>query len=90
MFSEVHGMRVLYKQKPEVGNYYRQIAVVEKHQFEVRVYEGEVLLTDPEFSADNPDAEIYLHSTLDSATADMETEFKESVAAGWKPYSPIL
>jgi hypothetical protein len=53
MYSEVHANYVFYKAKPAAGNRYRQIAVVEKGQFELRVFEGDVVQTDPEFIANS-------------------------------------
>lgn len=86
MYSEVHANRVLYKAGPAPGNRYRQIAVIEKNQFEVRIFEGGVVQVDPEFIANSSDAEIYFHPTLRDALADVEKEFADSVAAGWQPY----
>jgi hypothetical protein len=87
MYSEVHVNRVLYKRNPEPGNRYRQIAVVEKQQFEVRIFQGDVIQTEPKFVAEGSDAEVYFHGTLKDAVDDAEKEFKESVASGWEPYT---
>jgi len=62
--------------------------VVELDQFQVRVFEGQVIRTDPDFAVDNPDAEIHLHSDLPQAMADVEREFTDSVANGWEPFNP--
>jgi hypothetical protein len=67
MYSEVHLNRVLYNARPEPGHRYRQIVVVEKEQFEVRIFEGDVVQRDPKFMANNSDAEMYFHPTLKSA-----------------------
>ncbi len=88
MFSEVHANRVLYDKKPKAGAKYRQIAVVEKDQFEVRVFEGEVVQTDPKFIAESEIAEITFHPTLKSAVEEAAKEFQDSTAVGWVPYSP--
>ena len=90
MYSEVHENRVLYKSTAQPGNLYRQIVVVEKEQFQVRVFEGEVVQTDPKFIAECSDAEVYFHTTLRAALDDVENEFRKSVAAGWTPYVPAM
>jgi hypothetical protein len=86
MRGQIHVNHVLYQQKPQPCNRYRQIVVHEWDQFEVRILGGDVIQPDPEFSASSQDAEIYSHATLDAAVADAEREFKSSVNAGWKPY----
>jgi hypothetical protein len=74
------------KPEPKAGNRYRQIVVVEKESFEVRIFEGAVLRVEPKFAADNPDAEVYLHPTLKDALADADKEAQESKEAGWIPH----
>lgn len=86
MHSEVHKNRVLYKEDPQPGHRYRQIAVVEKQQFEVRIFEGDVVQTDPQFIAQCPVPEISSHPSLQAALADADNEFRRSVQAGWVPY----
>ena len=86
MYGEVHANRVLYKKNPEPGHQYRQIAVVELDQFQVRIFEGQVVQTDPKFLVDNPEAEYFLHANLGDALADVEKEFSESIANRWEPY----
>jgi hypothetical protein len=86
MYSEVHANYAFYKSRPAAGNRYRQIAVIEKEQFELRIFEGDVVQTDPKFIANSSDAELYFHPDLRSALNDAEKECKESVAAGWNPY----
>lgn len=88
MYGEVHANRVLYKKNPQPGHEYRQVAVVEIEQFQVRIFEGQVIQTDPRFFADNPDAECYVHANLNDALADVDKEFAESIANGWEPYHP--
>jgi hypothetical protein len=85
MYSELHRNLVAYK--IEAGKRrYRQIAVVEKEQFEVRIFEGEVLQLEPQFAAKNSYAEVYLHPTLEAAITDAEKEFGEGSDGGWQPY----
>ena len=87
MYGELHANRVLYRETPQVGTHYRQIALVEAEQFEVRIFEGTVAQMDPKFVAESPDAEVYFYGTLAEARADVEREFQESVASGWRPYN---
>jgi hypothetical protein len=51
MYSQVHANLVFYKHRPAAGHRYKNIAVIEKEQFELRIFEGEVLQTDPNFIA---------------------------------------
>jgi hypothetical protein len=90
MFGEVHLNRVLYKRQPSGAKpAYRQIAVVEHEQFEVRIFEGEVVQTNPKFIAECADAEVYMHPTLKEALDDAESEFNASKASSvWRPYNP--
>jgi hypothetical protein len=88
MYREVHANRVLYKAgTAHAGHRYRQIAVVEKEQFEVRIFEGDVVQTAPEFIAESSGAEVHLHDTLKETLARAEAEFQSSVAEGWAPVS---
>jgi hypothetical protein len=60
MYDELHLNLVAYKkQSPGSKPAYRQIAVVEGHQFEVRVFGGEVVQLDPQFITECSDAEEY-------------------------------
>jgi hypothetical protein len=92
MLGEVHLNHVLYKRQPPGAKpVYRQIAVVEHEQFEVRIFEGEVVQTNPKFVPETSDAEVYMHATLKEAIDDAESEFKASVASGvWEPYNPAF
>jgi hypothetical protein len=83
MYSQLHVNYVFYKDEPRPGNLYKQIVVVEKEKYELRIFEGEVLEEEPRFDVDNPDAEVYLHDDLKSALADAEKECEHSVEAGW-------
>ena len=66
-----------------------RIAIVEANGFQLKMYEGDVILTEPQFANENTDAETYLHRTQKEATFDADIEVQESVAAGWIPYSPF-
>lgn len=85
MYSEVHANRVFYRNAPKAGHKYLQIAIVEKEQFELRVFRGDVVQVNP-FLAPNSDAEVYFHPTLQAALSDLEKEYQASIAAGWIPF----
>jgi hypothetical protein len=87
MYSQVHVNRALYKSGPTPGNRYLNIVVVEKQQFEVRIFEGGVKKIDPKFVANSSEATVVFHPTLESAMADANKEFDDSIAAGWQPYT---
>lgn len=86
VYGQVHANRVLYRDNPQPGHRYRQIAVVEKDQFEVRIFEGDVVQTEPQFVSESSDAEVHFHPTLNGALAQVEEEFRGSAGAGWVPY----
>ena len=90
MLGEVHLNRVLYKMKPFASKaLYRQIAVVEQDQFQVRIFEGRVVQTDPRIIAERSNAEVRLHTTLKAALDDAESEYRKSVASEkWEAYDP--
>jgi hypothetical protein len=93
MDRHVHASHVLYKKQiPGTKPAYRQIAVVEEAgRFETRVFEGEVVQTDPKFIAESFGAEVYTHTTLKEAQTDADSEFNQSVASGeWEPYHPAF
>jgi len=85
MYSQLHANLVAYK--TDAGKRrYRQIAVVEKEQFEVRIFEGNVVQLEPKFIAESTNAEVYFHPDVKDAIADAEKEFKESFADGWQAF----
>jgi hypothetical protein len=92
MLGEVHLNRVLCKIPPfAVKARYRQIAVVEQEQFQVRIFEGRVVQTNPKFIAERSNAEVHIHPTLKEALDDAESLFKQSIASEkWEPYNPAL
>jgi hypothetical protein len=63
-----------------------KIVVVELEQFQVRVLEGEVIQTEPQFTANNLGATGELHPGLQSALADADKEYTANVQAGWTLY----
>ncbi len=90
MYGEIHANLVLYKTAPGIsaGRRFRQIAVVEKNQFEVHLFEGDVVQLDPKFIAQASDAEVHFHPDLKSALKDANEEFQQSIENGWRPYDP--
>ncbi len=88
----MHLNRVLYKMKPFASKaLYRQIVVLEQEQFQVRIFEGRVVQTNPKFIAERSNAEVRIHPTLKEALDDAESEFKQSIASEkWEPYDPAL
>jgi hypothetical protein len=88
MLGEVHLNRVLYKRQPfAMKALYRQIAVVEQGQFQVRIFQTRVVQTNPELIAERSDAEVHIHPTLKKALDDAESEFKQSIAEEkWEPF----
>ena len=92
MRGEVHLNRVLWKIPPfAMKALYRQIAVVEQEQFQVRIFEGRVVQTSPQVIAERPNAEVHLHPTLKEALEDAESAIKECIASeNWEPYNPAL
>jgi hypothetical protein len=86
MYGQLHANRVLYRDVPQPGINFRQIALVEAEQFQVRIFEGSVVQLNPKAIFDNPDAEFHLHGTLEEARADVEQEFNASLANGWLAY----
>jgi len=93
MYGQLHTNLVLYKVDHKHGGAlpsYLQIAVVELDQFQVRIFRGEVVQKDPKVIASSTDAEVYFHSTLESAMDDAKSEFKQNVDGGeWLPYDPV-
>jgi hypothetical protein len=92
MLGEVHLNRVLCKIPPfAMKALYRQIAVVEQEQFQVRIFEGRVVQTNPKLIAERSNAEVHLHPTLKEALDDAESQYKQSIASErWEPYNPAL
>jgi|GEM_PF-5367696 len=88
MKGQPHRNIVLYKTEAMPGHKYRQIVVIENEQYEVRIFEGDVISTEPEFLAHGSDAEIYFHTELSTALNDAQEENNRSLANGWIPYSP--
>jgi hypothetical protein len=92
MYSEVHLNLVAYKKQPSGSKrLFRQIVVVEREQFQMKIFSGEVVQQDPKFIAESSEAEVYFHPTLQGAIKDAEAEFQQGVSSGeWQPYHPTI
>jgi len=90
MLGDVHLNRVLWKIPPfAMKTLYRQIAVVEQEQFQVRIFEGRVAQTNPKFIAGRANVEVHTHPTLKDALADADSLCKQSIAnEQWEPHRP--
>jgi hypothetical protein len=90
MLGELHLNRVLYKMRPFASKaLYRQVAVVEQEQFQVRIFEGRVVQTNPKLIAERSAAEVRTHATLKEALDDAESEYKKCIVSErWEPYDP--
>jgi len=60
--------------------------IIEKNHYELRIFDGEVILTDPQSFADDY-AEVYFHDTIEQARADLMSGVEKALHAGWKLYS---
>jgi hypothetical protein len=89
--SEIHRHLVLYKDLPDSRlSLFRQIVVVEREQFELRIFESDILRLDREFTDDASGGEIHFHATLRLAVLNAESEYKQSVRKGWRAYDPAV
>ena len=89
MYSEIHRHLVLCKKLPNsTQSRFRQIVVVEREQFEVRVLESDVVQLDLRFTDDVAGADVKFHTSLSSAVLNAEDEYKQSVRSGWRAYNP--
>jgi hypothetical protein len=65
--------------------------VVEQEQFQVRIFEGRVVQTNPKFIAERSNAEVHLYPTLKQALDDAASQFEQSIASEkWEPCNPAL
>ena len=89
MYAEIHRHFVLFKNSLDSGHCrFRQIVVVERNQFEVRVFESDIIELDPKFTDDGSDTGVQFHSTLSPAVLNAESEYKQSVRNGWRACDP--
>jgi hypothetical protein len=88
MYGQVQYNCALYQVEAQPGHRYRQIAVVEREQFELYVYEGEVLQTEP-WSSSSDTGYVRFYPTVKAALEEAERERDQSLKDGWKLYSPI-
>ena len=91
MYAEIHRHLVLYRNSPECAqSRFRQIVVVERDQFEVRVVESDTVQLDPKFTDDGSQSEIEFHAGLSQAVLKAEQLYKQSVKNGWRAYDPTM
>lgn len=85
-FTRFH---VLYNEQMEPRQKYWQITARPSDDasfFEVRMFGGEVIEKDPNFKAENDDAEYSRHLTEESANKEADDERDHRLAAGWNLY----
>jgi hypothetical protein len=88
---EIHRHLVLFKRLPDSTTCrFRQILVVERDKFEVRVFDGETFQKVPSVGDDVSGMEIQIHPSLESAVLDAEKQFKQSVRNGWRAVDPTV
>jgi len=83
MRFQVHDRIVFYKERSQPGHRFRHITIIEKDHFEVRIYDRELILSEPESVND---AEVYFHDTLEQARVDLQRGIEKALNAGWKLY----
>ena len=88
MYSESHRHLVVYK-KPSNSTQplFRQIVVVERENFEVRVFESDMVQLDTKFILDVSNAEIH-YEDLVEAIQNAENKYKQSVRQNWRAFDP--
>jgi hypothetical protein len=83
MFGETHRHFVLFKARSGSENFrYKQIVVIEREQFEVRVFETDRIELNPSFADGGLHHETY--SDVASAVLGAEKQYKMSVRTGWR------
>src|SRR5689334_5917957 len=91
MYAEIHRHLVLYKKIPNsCQSLFRQIVVVEREHFEVRVLESDIPQLDTKFVLDSSSAEIQLYKDLSEAVRNAENNYKESVRQNWRAFDPSV
>lgn len=61
---------------------------MEREQFELRIFESDVLRLERELTGDASGVETQFHATLPLAVLNAESEYKQSVRKGWRAYDP--
>ena len=84
MVNEIHYNRAFYASVPEPGRAFRQIAILEGPQnYEVVVFEGEVLRTEDEFKARVGSVQTQKTATIGAARTLAEEATRQSIKQGW-------
>ena len=86
MYNEIHANHVLHKKLPDFGDRYRQIIVIELTQFQVRIFEGDVILLSSQIVTGVHGSELQFHVDLGSALRQANYELEASLASGWTLY----
>lgn len=85
-FSRFH---VLYSGNPSPHHKFRHIAAGPSEDgtfYEVRIFEGDEIQTDPDFNAIGLGSEYYSHETKEAADKDADSERDRGLATGWFVY----
>jgi hypothetical protein len=78
---------VFYRERPQPGHRYRQIAVLrERNGFQVCIFEGEAIQADAKMIAMRARENVRSHSDFEEAIADAQQESRKTKAAGWIRY----
>jgi hypothetical protein len=80
---------VFHSEAPEPGHKYRQVVAHRSDDgsaFEVRIFQGDVIRTEPDFKGETADAEHYFHATEEAANKDADDERDRCLATGWVLY----
>lgn len=85
MFAEIHRHLVLCKRSIN-GNtmVYRQIILIERVQFELRMFDCATLDLKPSVHGDLGLGELQLYDTLELGILEAEKQYKLSVTRGWR------
>jgi hypothetical protein len=89
MFGEIHRHFVLTKTASGNGAHcFKQIFVVERQGFEVRILETDSI--EPQLAFPNSAAASATYPNLESAVLDAEKEYKSNVRIGWRAITSTM
>src|SRR5690349_20946225 len=91
MYAEIHRHLVMYKKLSNSNKpLFRQIVVVERENYEVRVFESDVVQLDKNLILDGSSAEFQLYEDLVEAIENAENKYKQSVRQNWRAFDPNI
>jgi hypothetical protein len=91
MFNEIHRHFVLFKRSPNGSEImYRHITLVERDQFEVRVFDCQTMELNSVILAKAEPAELQLCGHLELGILGAEKEYKLSIRSGWRALDSTL